>query len=55
MIFWNGPMGMFEDPRFAAGTRAIGQAMADAKGFTVFGYDPWGTYHEENRIVNRQL
>jgi len=36
-VFWNGPMGMFEDPRFAAGTRAIGQALADTKAFTVVG------------------
>jgi len=29
-ILWNGPMGMFEDPRFAAGTNAVAQAVADA-------------------------
>ena len=27
-VFWNGPMGMFEDPRFEAGTRTVAQAMA---------------------------
>ena len=37
MVFWNGPMGLFEDARFAAGTRAVGQALADAKAFTVVG------------------
>lgn len=36
-IFWNGPMGVFEDPRFAAGTRTVAQAVADARGFTVVG------------------
>jgi len=36
-VFWNGPMGMFEDDRFAAGTRTIAQAMADTKAFTVVG------------------
>jgi phosphoglycerate kinase len=36
-VFWNGPMGMFEDARFAAGTRALAQAMADTKAFTVVG------------------
>ncbi len=37
MVFWNGPMGMFEDPRFAAGTRALAQSMADTRAFTVVG------------------
>jgi phosphoglycerate kinase len=36
-VFWNGPMGMFEDPRFAAGTRTVAQAMADTKALTVVG------------------
>jgi phosphoglycerate kinase len=29
-ILWNGPMGVFEDPRFAEGTRMIAKAVADA-------------------------
>jgi phosphoglycerate kinase len=36
-IFWNGPMGVFEWPRFAEGTKAVAQAVADCAGFTVVG------------------
>jgi phosphoglycerate kinase len=36
-VFWNGPMGMFEDDRFAAGTKTVAQAMADTRAFTVVG------------------
>jgi phosphoglycerate kinase len=36
-VFWNGPMGVFEDPRFAAGTRTVAEAVADCRGFTVTG------------------
>jgi phosphoglycerate kinase len=36
-VFWNGPMGMFEDERFASGTRAVAQAVADTHAFTVVG------------------
>ena len=36
-VFWNGPMGMFEDERFAAGTRTVARAVADTKAFTVVG------------------
>ncbi|MBW3670027.1 MAG: phosphoglycerate kinase [Actinobacteria bacterium] len=36
-VFWNGPMGVFEDPRFAAGTHAVAQAVAECRGFTVVG------------------
>ena len=36
-LFWNGPMGVFEDPRFAAGTRTLAEAVADCRGFTVVG------------------
>jgi phosphoglycerate kinase len=36
-VFWNGPMGVFEDPRFAAGTQAVAHAVAEAHGFTVVG------------------
>ena len=36
-VFWNGPMGVFEDPRFAAGTQAVADAVATTKGFSVVG------------------
>jgi phosphoglycerate kinase len=36
-ILWNGPMGVFEDPRFEAGTRTVAEAVADARGFSVIG------------------
>jgi phosphoglycerate kinase len=36
-VLWNGPMGVFEDPRFAAGTRAVAEAVAASPAFTVVG------------------
>jgi phosphoglycerate kinase len=36
-VFWNGPMGVFEDPRFMAGTRTVAEAVAECRGFTVVG------------------
>jgi phosphoglycerate kinase len=36
-VFWNGPMGVFEWERFAGGTKAVAQAVADADAFTVVG------------------
>jgi phosphoglycerate kinase len=36
-VFWNGPMGVFEFPAFAAGTRAVAQALTETAAFTVVG------------------
>jgi phosphoglycerate kinase len=36
-VFWNGPMGVFEWPKFAAGTFAVARALAESDGFTVVG------------------
>jgi len=36
-VLWNGPMGVFEDPRFQAGTVTVANAVADCRGFTVIG------------------
>jgi phosphoglycerate kinase len=36
-ILWNGPLGQFEDDRFASGTKAVGSAVASSPAFTVVG------------------
>ncbi len=36
-VFWNGPMGMFEKPAFAAGTTAVAKTIAASAAFTVVG------------------
>ena len=36
-IFWNGPMGVFEWPRFAEGTKAVAEAVARSKAYSVVG------------------
>lgn len=36
-VIWNGPMGVFENPTLAAGTKAIAAAMAEANGTTIIG------------------
>lgn len=36
-VFWNGPLGVFEHPDYANGTKAIAQALLDSSAFTVVG------------------
>lgn len=36
-VIWNGPMGVFENPTLAAGTKAIAAAMAETDGTTIIG------------------
>jgi len=36
-VFWNGPMGVFETPAFADGTRAVAQALTEVDGLSVIG------------------
>jgi phosphoglycerate kinase len=36
-VFWNGPVGVFEHPTFAEGTKAVAQALLDSDAFTVVG------------------
>ncbi|MFF3891757.1 phosphoglycerate kinase [Streptomyces sp. NPDC001812] len=36
-VFWNGPMGVFEHPDYAEGTKAVAQALLDSPGYTVVG------------------
>ena len=36
-VFWNGPMGVFEFPNFAAGTKVVAQALTEVTGISVVG------------------
>jgi phosphoglycerate kinase len=36
-VLWNGPMGVFEDTRFGAGTEGVARAIAQCQGYTVVG------------------
>ncbi|MFF4043283.1 phosphoglycerate kinase [Streptomyces sp. NPDC001816] len=36
-VFWNGPMGVFEHPDYAEGTKAVAQALVESDGFSVVG------------------
>ena len=36
-VLWNGPMGVFEDQRFSAGTAGVAEAVAACAGYTVVG------------------
>lgn len=36
-VLWNGPVGVFEDPRFEAGTKQLAHAISECRGFSVVG------------------
>jgi phosphoglycerate kinase len=52
-VVWNGPMGVFEDPRFEAGTRAVAEAVASCGGFTVIGGGDSAAAAEQFGVADR--
>jgi phosphoglycerate kinase len=52
-VVWNGPMGVFEDPRFEAGTRAVADAVAACGGFTVIGGGDSAAAAEQFGVADR--
>lgn len=53
-ILWNGPMGVFEDPRFEEGTRFIAEAIASSSAYSVVGGGETAAaldkFHLEDRV-----
>ncbi len=52
-VLWNGPLGAFEDRRFAAGTRVVAQAVAECPGFSVVGGGDSACALEELGLTDR--
>lgn len=52
-VFWNGPVGVFEDPRFQAGTKTVAEAMASTKAFTFVGGGDSGAAVEEFGLADQ--
>ena len=52
-VFWNGPMGVFEWPRFAQGTKAVAEAVAECPGRTVVGGADSARALAELRLIDR--
>ena len=48
-IVWNGPMGVFENPKFAQGTFAIARAVAESKAGIASGIAAWALAHHSER------
>ena len=53
LVLWNGPMGVFEDPRFEAGTRAVAEAVASSRGFTIVGGGDSAAAAEQFGVADR--
>ncbi len=53
MIVWNGPMGVFEVAKFASGSRAVAQAVAQSSAFSVVGGGDTITLLEQLNLTNR--
>jgi phosphoglycerate kinase len=52
-VLWNGPLGAFEDRRFAGGTRVVAQAVAECPGFSVVGGGDSASALEELGLADR--
>ena len=52
-VLWNGPLGAFEDSRFAKGTKVVAQAVAEAPGFSVVGGGDSASALEELGLTDR--